>query len=424
MAGQKPHLNVIFIGHIDHGKSTTVGRLMYDTGNLSEQDCRKLEALAKEKGKGTFAFAFLMDTLKEERERGVTIDVNYKKFSTQKNDFTIIDAPGHQDYVKNMVTGTSQADAAVLIVAAKEGVQPQTREHAFLAQVMGIKKMVVAINKMDEVNYSEERYKEVKEDVLKLLKSSGFKEENLTFIPISSWVGQNIIKAPDKMPWFKGPTLLEAIDSFPAPESPIDKPLRLPIQDVYNIKGVGTVPVGKIVTGTMKPNDKIIIMPENIETEVKSIEMHHQQLQEAFPGDNIGFNLRKVGTADIKRGSVVGHTTNPPSVAEEFTAQIVVLYHPSAITVGYTPVFHMHTAQIACTFTELIKSIDPKSGQTKEESPKFLKTGDAAIVRIKPTQPISVEPYKEFPQLGRLAIRDMGKTVAAGVIIDIKKKVY
>ena len=225
MAGQKPHLNVIFIGHIDHGKSTTVGRLMYDTGNLSEQDCRKLEALAKEKGKGTFAFAFLMDTLKEERERGVTIDVNYKKFSTQKNDFTIIDAPGHQDYVKNMVTGTSQADAAVLIVAAKEGVQPQTREHAFLAQVMGIKKMVVAINKMDEVNYSEERYKEVKEDVLKLLKSSGFKEENLTFVPISSWVGQNIIKAPDKMPWFKGPTLLEAIDSFPAPESPIDKPL-------------------------------------------------------------------------------------------------------------------------------------------------------------------------------------------------------
>jgi len=423
MAANKPHINVVFIGHIDHGKSTTVGRLMYDTGALSEQDYRKLQAIAEEKGKGTFAFAYMMDTLKEERERGITIDVNYKKFETQKNFFTIIDAPGHQDYVKNMVTGTSQADAAVLVIAAKDGVMAQTKEHAFLAQVMGIKQIIAAINKMDEVDYKKERFEAVKEDITKILKGAGFKDENMKVVPISAWHGDNMIKKSDKLSWYNGPSLLEAMDQFDAPPSPVDKPLRLPIQDVYNIKGVGTVPVGKIATGIMRPNDKIIIMPEGIATDVKSIEMHHESLVEARPGDNIGFNLRKVGTNDIKRGSVIGPETNPPSVAEEFTAQIVVLFHPSAITVGYTPVFHIHTAQMSCIITELVKSLDPKTGQTKEESPKFLKTGDAAIVKIKPTQPLVVESYKEYPQLGRFAIRDMGKTVAAGVVVEVKKRV-
>ncbi|MFH0906114.1 MAG: translation elongation factor EF-1 subunit alpha [archaeon] len=422
MAKDKPTINVIFIGHIDHGKSTTVGRLMYDTGALSEQEYRKLEAIAKEKGKDTFAFAYFTDNLKEERERGITIDVNYKKFTTQKNQFTIIDAPGHQDYVKNMVTGTSQADAAVLIVAAKDGIMAQTREHAFLAQVMGIKQLVVAINKIDEVEYKQERFNAVKDEVTKLLKGIGFKDDQVTILPISAWFGDNINKKSPKLSWYTGPTLVEAIDNFKAPAPSHDKPLRLPVQDVYNIKGVGTVPVGRVETGILRPNDKIIIMPEGITTDVKSLEMHHEQLTEAYPGDNIGFNLRKVGKGDIKRGSVIGPENNPPTVAEEFTAQIVVLNHPTAITPGYSPVFHIHTAQIACTFTELIKSLDPKTGQTKEENPKFLKTGDAAIVKIKPSQPLVVEVYKDFPQLGRFAIRDMGKTVAAGVIIEVKKR--
>ncbi len=422
MASDKPHINVIFIGHIDQGKSTLVGRLMYDTGALSEQDYRKLEVLAKEKGKGTFAFAYMMDTLKEERERGITIDVNYKKFETKKNFFTVIDAPGHADYIKNMITGTSQADAAVLLVGGKEGIMPQTKEHSFLAKVLGINQIIVAVNKMDEIAYKEERFNEVRDEVSKLLKGSGYKEENIKVIPVSAWIGDNVIKSSDKLAWFKGQTLLEALDEFKAPASAENQPLRLPIQDVYNIKGIGTVPVGKISSGTMKPNDKVIIQPEGVETEVKSIEMHHEQLESARPGDNIGFNLRKVGPKDIRRGSVIGHTSNPPSIAEEFTAQIIVLYHPSAITVGYTPVFHMHTAQTSCTITELVKSLDAKTGAVKEENPKFLKTGDAAIVKIKPIQPLVVEPYKEFPQLGRLAIRDMGKTVAAGIVIEVKKK--
>ena len=422
MASQKPHINVIFIGHIDQGKSTLVGRLMYDTGALSEQEYRKLEALAKEKGKGTFAFAYMMDTLKEERERGITIDVNYKKFETKTKYFTVIDAPGHADYIKNMITGTSQADAAVLLVGAKEGIMPQTKEHSFLAKVLGINQIIVAVNKMDEIEYKEDRFNQVKEDVTKLLKGAGYKDENIQIIPVSAWMGDNVAKKSDKMDWFKGLTLLEAADKFQPPASTEAKPLRLPIQDVYNIKGVGTVPVGKIASGVMKPNDKVIIMPENTVTEVKSIEMHHEQLESARPGDNIGFNLRKVGSKDIKRGSVIGPVNNPPTVAEEFTAQIIVLYHPSAMTVGYSPVFHIHTAQTSCSIVEIVKSLDPKTGAVKEEHPKFLKTGDAAIVKVKPIHPLVVETFKESPQLGRLAIRDMGKTIAAGIVIDVKKK--
>jgi len=419
---EKPHINLVFIGHVDHGKSTLVGRLLYDTGALSEQDYRKLQAEAEERGKGTFAFAYVMDQLKEERERGVTIDVAYKKFMGQKNEFTIIDAPGHRDFVKNMITGTSQADAAVLVVAAKEGIQPQTKEHAFLAQVMGIKDLVVAVNKMDEINYDEAKYKALHSELQKLLTGVGFKDENLTFIPVSAWVGDNVAKASDKLSWHKGQTLVQKLDELKAPALPTEKPLRLPIQDVYNIKGVGTVPVGRVETGILKPGDKVIIEPAHKEGEVKSVEAHHEQLPQAKPGDNVGFNIRGISKNDVARGDVVGHPKDPPTVAKEFTAQIVVLNHPTAIPVGYTPVFHLHTAQLSCTLTEIQKKIDPKTGQASEEAPKFLKTGDAAIVKITPTKPVVVEEYKKFPQLGRFAIRDMGQTVAAGIVTSVTKK--
>ncbi|MCD6434569.1 MAG: translation elongation factor EF-1 subunit alpha [Candidatus Diapherotrites archaeon] len=422
MMAEKPHINLVFIGHVDHGKSTTVGRLLYDSGALSEQEYRKLQQEAEAKGKGTFVFAYVMDQLKEERERGLTIDVAYKKFEGKKNTFTIIDAPGHKDFIKNMITGTSQGDAAVLVVAAKEGIKPQTKEHAFLAQVMGIKQLIVAINKMDEVNYDKGRFEELKSELLKLLTSIGYKEDQLKFIPISAWEGENVVKREGKMDWYDGPTLIEALDELTAPPAPIDKPLRLPIQDVYNIKGVGTVPVGRVETGVLKPGDKIIIEPPHVTGEVKSIEMHHQPLNEAKPGDNIGFNVRGISKDDIKRGNVAGHTDNPPTVAKEFIARVVVLSHPTAIPPGYTPVFHMHTEQVACQFAELQKKLDPKTGETKEENPKFLKTGDAAIVKIVPTRPCVVEPYKEFPQLGRFAVRDMGQTVAAGMVESVTPK--
>ncbi|MEW6295394.1 MAG: translation elongation factor EF-1 subunit alpha [Candidatus Diapherotrites archaeon] len=419
MAAVKPHVNLVFIGHVDHGKSTLVGRLLYDTGALSEQDYRKLKQEAESRGKGTFAFAYVMDNLKEERERGLTIDVSYKKFQGKKNDYTIIDAPGHKDFVKNMITGTSQADAAVLVVSAKEGIQPQTKEHAFLAQVMGLKQLIVAANKMDEVNYDEKIFNKLKEDLTKLLTGVGFKLENVKFIPVSAWLGDNVAKKSDKLSWYKGPTIVEALDELIAPEPPTGKPLRLPIQDVYNIKGVGTVPVGRIETGILKPGETIIIEPVGKQGEVKSIEMHHEQLPQAVPGDNIGFNVRGIAKTDVARGDVAGHTKDPPTVVKDFIAQIVVLNHPTAIPVNYTPVFHLHTAQMSMQITELQKKLDPKTGAVKEENPKFLKTGDAAIVKIVPTKPVSAEEYKKFPQLGRFAIRDMGQTVAAGMIVSI-----
>ncbi|EHR78324.1 elongation factor 1-alpha [Thermococcus litoralis DSM 5473] len=426
MAKEKPHVNIVFIGHVDHGKSTTIGRLLFDTANIPEQIIKKFEEMG-EKGK-SFKFAWVMDRLKEERERGITIDVAHTKFETPHRYITIIDAPGHRDFVKNMITGASQADAAVLVVAATDGVMPQTKEHAFLARTLGINHIIVAINKMDMVNYDEKRFKEVATQVTKLLQMLGYK--NFPVIPISAWEGDNVVKKSDKMPWYNGPTLIEALDQIPEPEKPVDKPLRIPIQDVYSIKGVGTVPVGRVETGRLRVGDVVIFEPAStifhkpIQGEVKSIEMHHEPLEEALPGDNIGFNVRGVGKNDIKRGDVAGHTTNPPTVVrpkDTFKAQIIVLNHPTAITIGYTPVLHAHTTQVAVRFEQLLAKLDPRTGNIVEENPQFIKTGDSAIVILRPTKPMVIEPVKEIPQLGRFAIRDMGQTVAAGMVISIQK---
>ncbi len=419
---EKEHVNLVTIGHIDHGKSTLVGRLLFDTGAIREETLRKLKEEAKEKKKETFEFAFVMDKLKEERERGVTIDLAFKEFNTQKYYYTIIDAPGHRDFIKNMIVGTSQADIAILVVSAKEGIQEQTKEHAYLAKILGIGQMIVAINKMDVVNYDESRYKEVKGDVENLLRGVGYKLEDVKVLPISAYKGDNIVKKSENMSWYTGQTLIEALDNIKPITRPMDKPLRLPVQDVYSITGVGTVPVGRVETGVMKQNQTVVIMPAGIKAEIKSIEMHHQPLPEAKAGDNIGFNLRGVGKGDIKKGDVVCDPSNPATVAEEFTAQIIVLNHPTVIAPGYTPVFHIHTAQVTCTITEIIKKMDPKTGQVVQEKPEYIKTGDAAVIKVKPTKPVVIEKQSDFPQLARFAIRDMGQTVAAGVCIDVVPK--
>jgi elongation factor 1-alpha len=419
---EKPHMNLIFIGHIDHGKSTTVGRLLYDTKTISEQDMKKLKEEVTKYNRPTFEFAFVMDQLKEERERGITIDIMHRDFQTPKYYFTIIDAPGHRDFVKNMITGASQADAAVLVVSCADGIQSQTREHAYLAKVLGISQLIVGLNKMDAVNFDRAKFDDVKNKVGELLKTVGYDISKITFVPYSALEGSNVSSKSDKLSWYNGPTLLGALDTLVAPKKPVEKPLRLPIQDVYSIAGFGTVPVGRVETGVMKPGDQVIIMPSGAKTEVKSIEMHHQQLQTAEPGDNVGFNIKGVDKKDIKRGDVVGPASSPPTVTEEFTAQIVVINHPTAIAPGYTPVFHIHTAQIAATITELLEKKDPKTGQTMQKNPEFLKNGDVALVKIKISKPMVVEKYSDFPQLGRFAIRDMGQTVAAGVVLDVVKK--
>lgn len=422
MATDKPHINLVVIGHVDHGKSTLVGRMLLETGAIEPHVIEKFRKQAEEKGKGSFAFAWVMDGLKEERERGVTIDVAHKKFYTDKYFFTVIDAPGHRDFVKNMITGTSQADAAIITVSAIEGPQAQTKEHVFLATTLGVKQIIVAINKMDAVKYEEAKYTATKDAMSKLLSMVGIKADATPFIPVSAYEGENIKASTGKMPWYKGKTLLAAMDDFKIIDKPTDTPLRVPVQDVYTITGIGTVPVGRVETGILKPGMKISFQPANVVGEVKTIEMHHEILPQAVPGDNCGFNVRGVSKNDIRRGDVAGPVDNPPSVAKSFTAQIVVLNHPSVITVGYTPVFHCHTSQTACRFVELIKTIDPKTGLVKENNPQFLKTGDIAMVRVEPTKPMVIEVAKEFPQLGRFAIRDMGQTVAAGMCTAIEKR--
>ncbi|MFH0936214.1 MAG: translation elongation factor EF-1 subunit alpha, partial [Candidatus Woesearchaeota archaeon] len=426
MAKEKPHLNIVFVGHVDHGKSTTVGRLLYDAGIIDEQTLRKLKEKAKELGKAGFEFAFVMDNLKEERERGVTIDLTYKKLITQKYEYTIIDAPGHKDFIKNMITGSSQADIAFLVVAAGEGVMAQTKEHVWLCKTLGVGQMGVLINKMDTVKYDEAKYKAVVEELKKLLQTVGYKTDIVPFIPISAYNGDNVVKKSTNMAWYKGPTVSEQLDLFKEPEKPTNLPLRLPIQDVYNITGIGVVPVGRVETGVMKIGDKVIVVPardgRGVTGEVKSIEMHHEQIQKAEPGDNVGFNVRGIGKKDIARGDVLGHVDNAPTVVQEFTAQIVVLNHPTVLTPGYTPVFHIHTAQVACQITSIEKKLDPATGAVIQEHPDFIKNGDAAIVKVKPSKALVIEKQKDIPHMSRFAIRDAGSTVAAGMCIDYVKK--
>ncbi|MBU0962325.1 MAG: translation elongation factor EF-1 subunit alpha, partial [Nanoarchaeota archaeon] len=378
-------------------------------------------------GKVGFEFAFVMDNLKEERERGVTIDLSHKKFVTNKYDYTVIDAPGHRDFIKNMITGASQADIGVLVVAASDGVMEQTKEHVFLCRTLGVNQLAVLVNKMDMVNYDKAKFEKVKEDVQALLKSVQYKIDEVNVIPVASLKGDNVVKKSENMTWYTGPTLLEQLDLFKEPEKPTKLPLRLPIQDVYNIQGIGVVPVGRVETGIMKLNDKVIVVParegKGVIGDVKSIEMHHEQLTEALPGDNVGFNVRGINKKDIARGDVLGHADSPPTVVSEFTAQIVILNHPTVLTVGYTPVFHIHTAQIACQFVELVKQINPSTGETIKEHPDMLKNGDTAIVKIKPTKPMIIEKQSEIPHMARFAVRDAGTTVAAGMCIDYVKKV-
>ncbi len=422
MADAKEHINLVFIGHVDHGKSTTVGRLMFDSGNVSEQQMRKLREKAENLGKAGFEFAYVMDNLKEEQERGVTIDLAHKKFESDKYYFTIIDAPGHRDFVKNMITGASQADAAVLVVAANDGINAQTKEHVFLSRTLGVTQMIVAVNKMDLQDYSEARFNAVKEEVTTLLKSVGYDASKITFVPIAALKGDNVVNKSTNMSWYTGPTILDCMNALDVPDKPVDLPLRMPIQDVYNITGIGVVPVGRIETGVLKVGAKIIAMPgregTGVKGECKTIEMHHEQMPQARPGDNVGISVRGFGKKDLARGDVIGDESNPPTVVTEFTGQIVVLNHPSVITVGYTPVFHIHTAQVACQVTEIIKKVSPE----EVDHPDFIRNGDAALVRIKPTQPLVLEKKSEIPQMANFAIRDSGQTVAAGMCIDLVKK--
>ncbi|MEM3714628.1 MAG: elongation factor 1-alpha [Nitrososphaeria archaeon] len=422
----KPHINLVFVGHVDSGKSSTVGRLLYDLGVFTEQEKQKIEKQMKELGKAEFEFAYFLDSSAEEIKQGVTIDLSHAKFESNKYTFTIIDAPGHADFIKNMISGASEADAAVLVVDGKEGVREQTIEHATLLKILGVKQLIVLVNKLDLLGYSKDNFEQVKKEIVQKLSTVWPGIDKVTFIPASAKEDQNLAKKSDKMGWYSGPTLLEALDSLPAPESATNLPLRIPIESVYSIPGVGTVVAGVVRTGVLKPEDKIVIEPAHVNGDVRSIEMHYQRLDQAPAGFNIGINIRGVEKDQIKRGDVIGKPDNPPTVVEEFTAQIVLLpqqvgkHYPAAVAVGYAPVMHVHEAHVPVKFDKLLRKIDPKTGQTLEQNPSTLKAGDIAEVVLKPLKPVVIEKASFIKQLSGFAIRDMGVTIAGGKCIDLK----
>lgn len=441
MGKEKTHVNVVVIGHVDSGKSTTTGHLIYKCGGIDKRTIEKFEKEANDMGKGSFKYAWVLDKLKAERERGITIDIALWKFETPKYFVTVIDAPGHRDFIKNMITGTSQADCAILIIASSPGEfeagiskDGQTNEHALLAYTLGVKQLIVAINKMDTCNWSEDRFTEITGEVAKFIKRVGYNPDTVAMVPISGWHGDNMLEPSANMPWWKGwkvtrkegektgKTLLDAIDAIDPPTRPTDKPLRLPLQDVYKIGGIGTVPVGRVETGILKPGMIVQFAPGGVCTEVKSVEMHHESLPEALPGDNVGFNVKNISVKDVRRGFVASDSKNDPAKeAATFISQVIIMNHPGQIGAGYTPVLDCHTAHIACKFTELKEKIDRRTNKKVEDNPKSIKSGDSAIVVMVPQKPLCVESYKEYPPLGRFAVRDMKQTVAVGVIQSVEK---
>jgi len=434
MGKEKKHISLVVIGHVDAGKSTTTGHLIYKCGGIDKRTIEKFEKEAAELGKSSFKYAWVLDKLKAERERGITIDIALWKFETPKFEYTVIDAPGHRDFIKNMITGTSQADVALLVVNAREGSfeagiskDGQTREHALLAHTLGVKQMIVGVNQMDHesVKFSESRYNEIMAEVKTYLEKIGFKPDNpknpIRFIPISGFAGENMVDKSDKMPWYKGPYLLEALDMMREPKRPSDKPLRLPLQDVYKIGGIGTVPVGRIETGTLKPNMSAQFGPVGKVTDVKSVEMHHEQVPAAYPGDNVGFNVKNLSVKDLRRGFVASDAKNDPARnTSSFDAQVMIMNHKN-ISPGYSPVIDCHTAHVACKWATIHNKIDRRTNKETEKMPKVVKTGDGCLVTLEPQRPLVVESFKEYPPLGRFAVRDMRMTVAVGVIQKVEK---
>ena len=444
---EKLVMNLAIIGHVDCGKSTLLGHLAYKLGGIDKRKFEKFEEEALQMGKGSFKYAWILDNLKAERERGITIDYADWRIQTSKYMVHLIDCPGHRDFIKNAITGMVQADAAILTVASGTGEfeagiskNGQTREHALLAYTMGVKQLIVAVNKIDhtEPPYSEARFKEIKKEVSAYVKKVGYNPKNVACMPTSAWHGDNLIEPSAKLSWFKGwevkrtengtetltvgKTLLEAIDNLLPPVRAVGTPFRMAITRVFKVYGVGTVAAGPVLGGTLRPGDSVTVGPANITTVAQSIEMFHKAVNEAQPGDYIGVSLGNVSRKEIHRGMVLSSANQPIQGVRSFLAQIIILNHPGEIHAGYTPVFDFGNAcHVACKFAELRQKIDRRSGKVLEKNPKMVKSGDAAMVICVPQKPLCVETYNQFSPLGRFAVRDMKQTVAVGVIKSVEK---
>ena len=457
----KKHLSIVICGHVDSGKSTTTGRLIFDLGGINEREMKKLQDEADRLGKSSFAFAFYMDRQKDERERGVTIACTTKEFFTNNYHYTIIDAPGHRDFIKNMISGAGQADVGLLMVPAdgnfttaiakgnhKENeIQGQTRQHARLLNLLGVKQLIIGVNKMDSdtAGYSEARYNEVRDEMISMLSRVGWKpdfvKKSVPIIPISGLHGENLLTKSKKMDWWKGTdvqignesvhvdTILDALDKFArVPERPTESLFRMPVSGIYKIKGVGDVITGRVEQGTIKPGEEVVFIPTNTPSsqcggKVFTVEMHHKSVPSAGPGDNVGINIKGLSKTNMPRVGDIMILKKDSTLGKvkEFTAQVQVLDHPGELKKGYTPISFVRTGRSAVRLSEIKWKVGKETGGKKLEEPVSLKANEMAEVVFKPTQPFVLDTFSNCEGLGRVAIMEGNGVVMLGKVTAVEK---
>ncbi|XP_076874765.1 HBS1-like protein isoform X2 [Brachyhypopomus gauderio] len=429
--GGKPLLNLVVIGHVDAGKSTLMGHLLYLLGHVNKRTMHKYEQEAKKAGKASFAYAWVLDETGEERERGVTMDVGMTKFETESKVVTLMDAPGHKDFIPNMITGAAQADVAVLVVDASRGEFEagfesggQTREHALLVRSLGVTQLAVAVNKMDQVNWQQERFQEITSKLGHFLKQAGFKESDVYYVPTSGLSGKNLTTRSNDAEltaWYKGPCLLQQIDAFKAPQRSVDKPFRLCVSDVFKDQGSGFCVTGKIEAGFIQTGDRMLAMPPNETCTVKGITLHDEALDWAAAGDHVSLTVTGMDIIKINVGCVFCHPKEPIRACSRFRARILLFNIEVPITQGFPVLLHYQTVSEPATIRKLISVLHKSSGEVLKKKPKCLSKGQNAVVEIQTQRPVALELYKDYKELGRFMLRYVGSTIAAGVVTEIRE---
>uniref|UniRef100_A0A672FMP3 HBS1-like protein n=1 Tax=Salarias fasciatus TaxID=181472 RepID=A0A672FMP3_SALFA len=430
--GGKPLLNLVVIGHVDAGKSTLMGHLLYLLGNVNKRTMHKYEQESKKAGKASFAYAWVLDETGEERDRGVTMDVGMTKFETNSKVVTLMDAPGHRDFIPNMITGAAQADVAVLVVDASRGefeagfeAGGQTREHALLVRSLGVTQLAVAVNKMDQVNWQQERFQEITSKLGHFLKQAGFKESDVFYVPTSGLSGENLATrstAAQLTSWYSGLSLLEQIDAFKPPQRSVDKPFRLCVSDVFKDQGSGFCVTGKIEAGYIQTGEKMLAMPPNETCTVKGICLHDEPLDWAAAGDHVSLTVTGMDIIKINVGCVFCDPKEPIRVCTRFRARVLLFNIEVPITQGFPVLLHYQTVSEPATIKKLVSVLHKSSGEVLKKKPKCLTKGMNAIVEIQTQRPVSLELYKDYKELGRFMLRYVGSTIAAGVVTEVKSK--
>ncbi|XP_069743372.1 HBS1-like protein isoform X2 [Narcine bancroftii] len=429
--GGKQLLNLVVIGHVDAGKSTLMGHLLYLLGNVNKRVMHKYQQESKKAGKASFAFAWVLDETGEERERGVTMDVGMTKFETKTKVITLMDAPGHKDFIPNMITGAAQADVAILVVDASRGefeagfeAGGQTREHALLVRSLGVTQLAVAINKMDQVNWQPERFTEISNKLGNFLKQAGFKDSDVAYVPTAGLNGENLTtrsQVPELRTWYNGPCLLEQIDSFKSPQRPVEKPFRLCVSDVFKDQGSGFSVTGKIEAGYVQTGDRVLVVPPNETCTIKGITLHEEPLDWAAAGDQVILTVMGVDIIKVKVGCIFCDQKTPIKACTRFRARVLIFSIDIPITQGLPVLLHYQTLSEPCTIRRLISVLHKSSGEVLKKKPKCLTKGQNAVIELQAQRPVSLELYKDFKELGRFMLRYSGSTIAAGVVTEIKE---